>query len=344
VKHFLILISLTGLLASCGNKEQASAPTDSTTNAPAQDTTHTTAAPPYVFFNIDSLKDVIEAGKKKQDQELAGDPSKIKGYLNTLPGSDPTSIPYAIHYIKHHPAQAGSLVYDSLYKQFSSLYYLVSVAFSKVVAGPTCEVVLRRNHIEQLSSTDPIPEDPELKNLVAYLNLYSLKIYNSEGGYYTGADPDLYYNTFGRKGSPQLVYYLHLQQKDLKEGFVDDNMLLITYPQLYQRIEAWGAFIAAHADGFLRQEAVRTYRGYLSALLIGVGNTPTFDSEKQTLNPEIKTLYETIMASSKDRVSKKIITDYYSFLSQNDFKRTDAVNTFLAQPQYDIVTLFSQPI
>lgn len=347
VKHLLIFIIVTGLVVACGKKDQTGTPQDST--AAPQDTATASAGPDttanipiaYVFFNIDSLQAVLEAGKHKLDRTLRGNPDSLKYFLNTLPANDPASIPYAIHFIKNHPAPAGSPVYDTIYKQFSGLHYLVSEAFSRLVNGTTCETVLSRNHVGRTSNGDPLPQDPELKNLIAYLNLYSLKVYMSEGSYYTGPDPELFYNVFHRKASASLIYYLTLQKKDLKEGLADDNMLLISYSQLYERIEAWGLFIATQpANGFLQQEAMRTYRSDLSILLHGLGNTVIFDTEKETLNPEIKTLYENIIAIGKDPVSKKIITDYYSFLAKNDFKKTKGVNTFLNQ--YNIASLFTQ--
>lgn len=336
VKQLCNIVLLAALLGGCGKKEQPATPHDSTASLPPADGTATdeTAAAPYVFFNVDSLSAIIDAGKHKLDQDLETDPAKVKGYLSTLSGSDPASIPYAIHYIKYHPAPAGSPVYDTLYKQFRSLYYLVAVAYSDVVAGPTCSPVLDKKFDN--------PQDPALKNLLAYLGLYSLKVYASEGTYYTDADPELYYNIFRTKASPSLLYYLNLQSKDLKDGFSEDGGLVITYPQLYERIEAWGLFIAAHPNHFLRKEALGDYRMYLSALLTGMDNTPVFDYEKHTLDPEIKTLYETIMETGKDGVSKKIITDYYNFLSKNDFKESDAVNTFL--DQYDLSSQFTQPV
>jgi len=346
IKYFLFLAVSAGLLSACGKKEETRTTQDSVTQAPdttAADSTPTYTSPPYVFLNVDSLQAVLETGKHKLDRMLRDNPDSLKNYLNTLSGNDPASIPYAIHFIKHYPAPAGSPVYDTLYKQFSSLHYLVSVAFSKMVAGPTCEAVLNRNHVEQINDGDPTVDDPELENLLAYLNLYSLKVYTSEGSHYVGPSPDLFYNVFHRKASAPLIYYLTLQQKDLKEGLADDNMLLISYAQLYQRIEAWGLFIATQPhNSFIQQEAMRTYRSDLSILILGLGNTTIFDTGTQALNPEIRTLYETIMASGKDHVSKKIITVYYNFLAKNNFKRTDEIHTFLNQ--YDIPSLFKQPV
>jgi hypothetical protein len=272
----------------------------------------------------------LDAGKHRIDQELT-DPSKVKGYINTLSGSDPASIPYAIHYIKHHPAPAGSATYDTLYKEFKSLYYLVSVAYSKAVSGPTLTPVLEKPQ-----------DDAEAKNLTEYLKLYSLTPYSEQGFHYIDADPDLYYNVFHTKASPPLQYYLNLQRKDMKEGFYADEGMTITFQQLYQRIESWGLFIAAHPDFLLTRDALSNYRSYLFALLTGEDDSPVFDDKTQLILPEIKKLYETIMASGKDHVSKKIVTDYYNFLAKNDFKQTDEVRIFLNR--YDISSLFKQPV
>lgn len=330
-KHFLIPCIIVSVLAACGKKEQPGIPQDST--AAPQDTAMVSAdtvAAPYVFFNIDSLRTVLDAGKHQIDLMLS-DPSRVKGYIGTLPGNDPTSIPYAIHYIKHHPAPAGSPTYDTLYKEFRSLYYLVSVAYSNAVSGPTLTPVLEK------------PEsDPEHRNLIEYLKLYALTVYAQEGFYYVDADPKLYAEIFHMKDSPQLKYFLYLQEKDLSQGLYSDGGMTLSYQQLYQRIEGWGLFISAHPNFLLTRDALGSYRGYLSALLTGDDNSPVFDSQTKSIIPEIKTIYENIMTSGKDHVSKKIITDYYNLLSRNNFKQTDDVNTFL--DKYDIAALFAQPI
>jgi len=338
LKHLLIPCIIAGMLAACGKKEQPGNPQDST--AAPQDTAMASTRPdstvppaPYVFFNIDSLKTALVAGKHRIDEALT-DTAKSRGYINTLSGSDPASIPYAIHYIKHHPAPAGSALYDTLYKQFVSLYYLVSVSFSKVAAGPTWTPVLDKRN-EQ-------PDDPAVKNLLDYLKLYSLNTYYDEYGpqYYIDADPNLYYNIFHMKASPALQKYLNLQGKDKKEGFYTDGGIAISLPKLYQRIESWGLFIAEHPHFLLTKEALNDYRMYLSVLLKGIDNAPVFSSEPQSILPEIKTLYETIMASGKDHVSKKIVTDYYNFLAKNDFKSTDSIYTFLNH--YDLAAMFKK--
>jgi hypothetical protein len=60
-------------------------------------------------------------------------------------------------------------------------------------------------------------------------------------------------------------------------------------------------------------------------------NTPVFDYESQKLLPEVKKLYEKIIAQNDSRKSSKIISDYYGILKTNNFKQPEDIDKFLEE-------------
>ena len=86
-----------------------------------------------------------------------------------------------------------------------------------------------------------------------------------------------------------------------------------------------------YPDFFLKKEVEENQKLYLSTLLTGIENTPVFDYDNQVLLPEIKSLYEAIIAKNENRKSTGIITNYYNLLKENEFKQTETIDKFMKE-------------
>jgi hypothetical protein len=301
------------VLTGCGaKKEEGQTTQDSVAVANA-------AAPG--FFNIDSLQQEINNAIQFQRQELRAEPGKIKGYLARLDPKDPVSIPLAVHFIEGYPESPGAPVFDSLYFQFVEFYYKAAAPFTEMFNTEKYANILNKDYDSQ--------PDAEALNFRAYLDLYSIKADSEEGQYEAEADPEFFYNVFAQKATPALHDYLVIQKKELAEGFEADAGLTIEYPQVYERVEAWGKFMKDHKGHRLCEDALLSYRVYLQTLLYGMDNSPVF--EEGILTADIKKLYENIQQQGKDSISRKIITDYYGSLSKNGFKKQDEDYNFMNQ-------------
>jgi hypothetical protein len=234
-----------------------------------------------------------------------------------------------VPYIQKHPAPAESPVYDTLFEQFTKLYYRTASHFEDIMNMPA--------NYAALNGRQDNPNDAPTKNILAYLALYSMDVYMTEGIYYADAAPAFFSSVFHAKGSPGLRDFLTIQKQEMKEGFSEDAGLIITYPQLYQRVEAWAKFMHNHPQHLLTDDALDRYRTYLSTLITGMDNTPVFEYEPHALNEEAKALYEDIIKNGTDPLAKKIITEYYQYLSKDSFRYNDSVTTFL--DRYDLETL-----
>ncbi|HEY5746530.1 MAG TPA: hypothetical protein VIU12_10670 [Chryseolinea sp.] len=329
MKRIFLLLTLT--LLGCGSPKEKEA-IDEDTVATAEEFLSSDG---YVMVAVDSLKTAIDAEAQRQVQTLGSDPRKYNAYLTQLSPNDPASIPYAILCLKKYPAPTGSPVYDTLYRQFANLYFQT--------AGHLTDTLNSKEYTGLLDKLYDHAEDPDLRNFLNYLDLFSLKVFITEGTYYADADPDLFYSIFRVKASPPLLDYLEIRKKELKEGFSEDAGLVISFPEVYERVESWGKFMADYPDHSLRNDALNLYEMYLSTLITGMDNSRVFDFEKERLDPEIKSLYENIMKAGKDSLSRKIITDYYILLSKNDFKYNESVNTFLDKYQLSTMLAVEPP-
>ena len=316
---FVIALAL-GLAAGCGTRHQGEAVQDSTATA--------TPATPAGFFDLDSLQQEIDNAVQFQRQELRTDPDKINGYLARLDPQDPVSIPLAVHFIEGYPEAAGAPVYDTLYRQFVEFYYKAAMPFTDMFSPERYGRILDRQYDK--------PEDPQLKNFLSYLEIYAIKPVSIEGNFEADADPEFFYNVFSKKASPALLDFLVIEKKEMAEGFEMDAGLMIEYPQVYERIEAWGKFMNDHPGHVQTEQALMNYQIYLRTLLFGMDNSPVF--EDGVLAADIKKLYETIQQQGQDAQSRKIITDYYALLAKDGFKRRDENDQFL--DQYDLARAF----
>ena len=299
-----------GMIAGCGAKKDDGGKT--------QDSLATTI-PTGALFNIDSVQQEIDNAIQFQRQELRSEPEKINGYLSRLNVKDPMSIPLAIHFIEGYPESPGASVYDTLYTEFTAAYYQTSLLFDSIMNVEPYVSILNKQY--------NAPQDDQLKNLRSYFDLYSVKPGEEEGGYVAEPDPDLFFNVFGKKASPALQDYLVLRKKELAEGFSIDAGMLITFPQLYERIESWSQFLKDHPGHMLTQDALDYYSMYLRTLLVGMDNTPAF--EDGVLTAHVRKLFENIRQQGKDSVSRQVVSDYYEQLSKSGFKDNEKHYQFL---------------
>jgi len=318
--YYLIALSLC-LIAGCGTpKDQRETSQDSTAMAGKKGTAG--------FFDIDSIQQEIDNAIQFQRQELRAEPEKMKGYLTRLDPKDPTSIPLAIHFIEGYPESPGAPVFDTLYLQFTEFYNNAAAQFTEMFNTEKYGNILNKDY-----DSEP---DAEVLNFRAYLDLYSIRAGSTEGMYEAEADPDFFYNVFIKKATPALHDFLVIRKMETAEGFSEDAGLLISYPKLYERVEAWGKFMKDHPGYMANDSALSSYVTYLNVLLFGMDNTPVF--ENGVLTADVKKLYETIQQQGKDSLSRKIITDYYTHLSKDGFKTNEENYQFLNQ--YDMAKAF----
>ncbi len=152
----------------------------------------------------------------------------------------------------------------------------------------------------------------------------------SEGTYYLDVKANYFSGIFSGKVSDALSEYLNLRSRELNEGFSEDAGLRISFKSDYERVLGWEAFLTKYPSSPLIGQAKYYFETYLETLLTGMDNSRVFD-ENETLIPEIKDLYESIVESDSKGKSTQIIKAYYNLLRQNKFKHSESLDKYLKE-------------
>jgi len=284
-KSILILL-LSIFLFSCNNNTNKTATESLAREKKLQDS---------IANNIvDSIaKSIIRQINLSKDMELSG-VSHITGLINkqfdSLPQTQKENIFIQYRKTYHQIIDKSNSSYDSRLKYTSDFLVNDSVFQNKLIKE----------------------FDKELSKDGAVLS-------GSSDGFYIDAEPDYLYKIFKGKISDALTQYLKLNSKELKEGFSCDAGMLISFDQLYKRVINWEDFINKNPNFFLEKEAIEKYNLYLETLLSGMDNDPIFEREPAKLLPDIKRLYEKIIAKNESRNSTKKVTAFYNELKKNNF-------------------------
>lgn len=239
--------------------------------------------------------------------------------LNSLSVFDINSISIAKDYVKNKMNVSESLA-DSAYYIFLEFFYTTANNLTDSLETKYSSV------INKLYENN---EDSEVKEFYSLLNRNGLELFMTEGIFYADVKSDFFYNTFKNNLSPSLKEYLQLRNKELKEAFSEDAILLLSFDKLSERVYAWEKFIESYPNTKLIGEANYYYEVYLETLLTGLDNSRLFDWDSNIMLPEVKQTYEIYKASYPETKSGKIISEYYQILKRNDFHYSDSIDFIL---------------
>lgn len=250
---------------------------------------------------------------------ICADINSFKTYLNSLSNDSLFSIPFALDYIKTC-MKTDSAPCDSVVVLFNEKVNLVINKLSDS---------LETKYAFLIQQMDKDSITPELRAFNENLATCGIGIYMTEGMYYPDVMPEFFYSNFKNIISPGFKEFLNIRKDELKEGFSEDAGLLISFEDLYKRVKRWEDFISVYPTGVFVEEANGFYTIYLETLMTGMDNSRIFDFDDNSLSPEIKTLYESIMMEDSESPTSKIITSYYNFLSRHNFKENDSIRHFM---------------
>ena len=209
---------------------------------------------------------------------------------------------------------------DSVFVLFGNVFYTHLNRFNDS---------LEINYKSMLERIDRKISDPEITDFTSSLDRCGLILLRSEGMYYVDEKDDYFYNLFKDRISRAMTEYLKFRKKELKEGFSNDAGLIITFNQLYHRVLTWESFNTRYPDFVNREETQNYYTTYMSTLLTGMDNSPTFDYDTGILFPELKKLYSKIRSRHDSLNSTGTIKEYYELLKNSGFKKPADMDTFL---------------
>jgi hypothetical protein len=174
-------------------------------------------------------------------------------------------------------------------------------------------------------------EDSEVREFLGLLNDCGLDLFSAEGNFYVDVQPDFFYETFKNNSSPSFKTFIELRNRDLKNAFSENAMLLISFNNLADRIYNWDKYLNDYPDTKLINEANYFLKIYLETYLSGMDNTRLFDRESRILVPEVKQSYESYIKNHADTKSGMIIQEYYEILKRNQFEYSDSMDYILTK-------------
>ena len=249
-----------------------------------------------------------------------GDFNRFKKQVSAYQQLSLVSIPVTEKLVKKYVSTFTKPDKDSVFVLFSNVFYSQVNRFNDSLET-TYKSILER--------IDRKINDPEIKEFNKSLDRCGLYLLRMEGVYYVDEKYDYLYKIFNGRVSPAMTEYLKIRKKELKEGFSNDAELVISFNQLYQRVLTWESFTSRYPDFVISDETQDLYTTYMSTLITGMDNSPTFDYDTGILFPELNKLYQKIIVRQDSLKSTKTIKDYYELLKMSDFKTPADMESFL---------------
>jgi len=259
-------------------------------------------------------------GSENKSYQQSCDYITIKKEILSYKNLGIASIPIIENIIKRCIGSLNESDRDSLFILFNDAFYNAANSLTDSLGS---------KHFGVLKKLEKNVNDSETKDFKKRIDICGLSLLTTEGIFYVDAKSDYFYDLFKGEISPALDEFLKIRSKEMKQGYSEDAGLLISFADLYKHVIIWEDFRIKYPDFFLNGEAQEYYDTYLSTFLTGMDNTRTFDLETQKLLPEMKKLYEKIIARNESRKSTTIISDYYELLNTKGFQEPDDISKFL---------------
>lgn len=134
--------------------------------------------------------------------------------------------------------------------------------------------------------------------------------------------------------------YIQLRFAESSQIAAKDASLMISWEQVLERALSQEAFLKAYPDSLKWKDVRRLLSNYEFFLLFGVDNTPLFSYQNGIMDPQVKSLYEKIIADPKNKDSQIVImlSDYMKLLEASGWRVSPQVEQFRA----DRLTLANQ--
>jgi hypothetical protein len=141
----------------------------------------------------------------------------------------------------------------------------------------------------------------------------------TEGLYYIGESPGWFGTKFKKVLTDPYKEYLHFRSREIREGFSEDAILLISWDQLRHRIITWESFLNKYPN-FAEKQSIQEYLDiYIRVFLTGMDNSRIDDRENMTLHNDVRAAYEKFIRENKASKYHKVVKDYYEMIKENNF-------------------------
>ncbi|GGH15042.1 hypothetical protein [Paenibacillus segetis] len=165
------------------------------------------------------------------------------------------------------------------------------------------------------------------------LNSIGYKLETSEGMFYPVMDYKSF-KVFKPYVKPDIQAYIDLMATESQQPSTADAALRIGWDEVLERTLAKEAFLTKYKSSNRTAAVKEAFVLSRMYTFYGTSNTPLFDYDSMTINPEAKAAYEKALTSktSSEIKASGVLTELQEFLKlldQSDDTKTQAINDFL---------------
>src|SRR5574344_9137 len=168
-----------------------------------------------------------------------------------------------------------------------------------------------------------------LNNEMLLLKRYGIQMYRSEGSIESAVSPLFVLEPFWSYLSKSEQEFAISQQIEFDQPPLEDAGLIISYQEVSDRLAKYDVLCKEFATDSLYPafEAMQTF--YLSLLMVGVDNSPAFDWETNTLNPELKEALFNYIAEHPYALSTSTLRQFVDILKKNKYQKSNLSDIFV---------------
>ncbi|MGB7605508.1 MAG: hypothetical protein WBL93_08520 [Lutisporaceae bacterium] len=171
-------------------------------------------------------------------------------------------------------------------------------------------------------------KEQELKDLLTDIVWGGFKIVDTEGTFMVVVDYDNL-RTFNNNVDDEINTYIDIMALRYNDPISIDEGLAIAPEELVNRIIQMENYLKSYDNNQRKEIMISMYEGYIMVYMSGTDNTPVFDFDTGTINPDMFKRFETTASKQKDSVFGKILSKYVELLKQEGFINTEKVQDFI---------------
>ncbi len=162
------------------------------------------------------------------------------------------------------------------------------------------------------------------------LNENGLSCQSSEGEIYLSLNTEYINNEFSPLLSEDANIFLKLYLNEIDNRCCEDASLSISKEELINRTYTWGNIFYQNNGIWITKTAKAEYKRYLILLFEGIDNSPAFDFENNNFNKELMDLMTKNIELFPESGTSKFFTDYLNLLKEENYKKTKAIEDYIA--------------
>lgn len=243
----------------------------------------------------------------------------FRRYLDSLDNIDLNSIRNGLE-------QYNTLIYSENSALADTLADLFMTFFFATIAFHNDRMWENLSFVQQLHADDG-RNDPALAPFYAALETNGLQLYSYGRIYYVDQQPEFLLHAFGPSLSAAFQNFLALRADEIRVGFSDHDSLVISFEEVAARTMKWERHLVNYPRAMIYPRAHFYYVTYLSTLLTGLSQSPTFGDDGM-LQLELIRFYDDMAKRHSDTLSGQIVKAFFESLVGAGFRWSPQVREF----------------